>query len=98
MRGTAPSNKGVTWLQYLAPAPLETSTACGTAEIGKDFPQTGSSPPLCKSVNTKQLLSQSRSQGAQSNHFRCHHRVGVRTGLILKHMTNERVSGGSIWY
>lgn len=62
----------------------------------RDFPKqdSGSSPPLCKSLNTKQLLSQSHSHGAQSNRFRCHHRVGVRAGLVLKHMTNEHASGG----
>lgn len=80
---------------------LETSTAeTGTAETGKTSPKqnSGSSLPLCKSVNTKQLLSQSHSHGTQSNHFRSHHQVGVRTGLVLKHMTNEHVSGRSIWY
>lgn len=63
----------------------------------RDFPKTGlrEFSPLCKSVNTKQLLSQSHSHGAQSNRFRRHHRVGVRAGLVLKHMTNEHAS---IWY
>lgn len=91
---------GGEWLQYLAPPSFGTGTAYGTAETGKTSPKqdSGSSPPLCKSVSSKHLLSQSHSDGAQSNHFRCYHPVGVRTGLILKHMTNEHVSGWSICY
>ena len=52
---------GGDWLQYLAPPPLETGTAYGTAETGKTSPKqdSGSPPPLCKSVSSKHLLSQS---------------------------------------
>lgn len=94
------SQKGGDWLQSLGSLSLGTGTAYGTAETGKTSPKqdSGSSPPLCKSVSSKHLLSQSHSDGAQSNHFCCYHPVGVRTGLILKHMTNEHVSGWSIWY